>query len=154
MPGSRAMKKARSRLGRGLRRSSKSRGARTSRLPTQGGEQSGEEICPAAVEEEHHRGGENVKGMRRERGAFALGDAQGLQGGRGFGVGEGHGAKGNETQGEGNQKSQHVEQAFVFEVSVGHGGYCIKDGRWTMDDRPCSIPWSIVHGLWSYFGTS
>ena len=62
--------------------------------------------------------------MRAERGLEALCDVQGLQGGRGFGVGEGHCAKLNEAQCDGKKKRQRVEPAFVFEMSVGHVGNC------------------------------
>ena len=80
------------------------------------------EESPAAVEEEEDRSEENIKRVRTERGLEALCDVQGLQGGRGFHVGEGHGTKLNEAQGDSSKKCQGVQPAFVFEVSVSHGG--------------------------------
>ena len=62
--------------------------------------------------------------MGIERGLEALCDLQGLQGGRGFRVGEGHCAKLDETQCDGKKKRQRVQPAFVFEMSVGHVGNC------------------------------
>ncbi len=70
--------------------------------------------------------------MGGKRGVGALGDAEGLQGGGGFGVGEGHGAELGEAQAEGEEEGQRVEPAFVFEMSMGHGGYCnrlLREGK-------------------------
>ncbi len=62
--------------------------------------------------------------MRGERGAGALCDAEGLQCGRGFGVGEGHGAELDKAHREGKEESQRVKPACVFEMSVCHGSNC------------------------------
>ena len=62
--------------------------------------------------------------MGAERGLEGLGKAQGLEGRRGFEVGKGHCAELNETQAHRNEERQPVQPAFVFEMSVRHGGYC------------------------------
>ena len=62
--------------------------------------------------------------MRAERGFEPLCDVQSLQGGQGFGVGERHSAKLDEAQAEREQKSQRVQPAFMFEMSIGHAGNC------------------------------
>ena len=62
--------------------------------------------------------------MRTERRPEALCDVQGLQGRRGFHVSEGHCAKFNKAEGDGDKKCRRIQKAFVFEMSVGHGGNC------------------------------
>ncbi|NOH01193.1 MAG: hypothetical protein HND47_04065 [Chloroflexi bacterium] len=95
-------------------------GREDERASHQGGHQAREEIRPAAVEQEEERSRKDVKGMRVERGLDSLREAQGLDGWRGFGVGERHGTKLSQAQSQRDQESQRVEQGFIFKVSVGH----------------------------------
>ena len=62
--------------------------------------------------------------MRVEGRAGALRELQGLQGGGGFGVGERQSAETHQAHPKGDQKCERVQPAFVFEMSVRHGGYC------------------------------
>jgi hypothetical protein len=55
----------------------------------------------------------------------SLCDVQGLQGGRGFRIGERHGAKLGKAQNDCKKKRQRVQPAFVFEMSVSHGAIVI-----------------------------
>ena len=62
--------------------------------------------------------------MGVEGGVGALRNMQGLQGRRGFGVGEGHGAEGDQAHGKGDKKCQRIQPTFVFEMAISHGRYC------------------------------
>ena len=62
--------------------------------------------------------------MGAEGGLGALRNMQGLQGGRGLGVGERHGAELGQAQREGKKKRERIQPALIFEMSVGHGRNC------------------------------
>ena len=62
--------------------------------------------------------------MRSEHCTGALCDAEGLQCGRGFGVGERHGAELDKAHREGKKEGKCVKPACVFEMSVCHVGNC------------------------------
>ena len=80
------------------------------------------EIC-AFGDEEQDAGEEDVGGLRSEQGIFALCNAKRLQREFSFGICERVCPELDETETEGNEKSQPVQPAFVFESGGGHGGY-------------------------------
>ena len=95
-------------------------GSKDQGAPCQRREETREEVR-AFHDGEQNSGEKNVCGLRRKQGRFAAREGEGLQGECRFRVGERRRAQRDESQGEGDEKSQPVQPAFVFDGGGIHG---------------------------------